>query len=508
MSKNALHQLIHSLSTFEKGYYIKSKENSHLTTLFKAMNKLEVYDKAALEKRLLKHPELLKHLAKYKNDTYTDVMRVMRSYRQEKRPSVDIRLRVYLTDIAFFIERGLYESAMKLLKDAKKLAMKYEKYKTILEIIHHEIYLSISLDDKRYIEITHTLLEEEKQVLSIINDERRYTEIRKLMDLVYQGSLNNMSENRIAHLDELMSDELMKNKERAVSFISQYRYYSIHALYHDMMGNLQQSYEYEQKTLDCWDANSHQKYNYIQTYVGCVFNFLTTCVRLKEYAVFERLSARVKKEIKPKNPYEEALLTRVYFAELEYYLSRANFDKLDTLITEIKPMLKKASKIIIEKDLYIYRAVTSWALLIMGKYEESYEDCSNLIKQKLPIRIDVQCLVRLFKLMIAYELGYDDFDNLYRATQRFFQKNNPEEIEEAYSLFVEFLYRISHSLLSETKALFVECQLALQQLYDSDKRPAPHLAEILIWIKHIITKESMMDIYKKQVTEPKPVAMN
>lgn len=502
MSKDALHQLIHSLSASEKRYYIRSKGESHLTTLFDAVNKLEVYDRAMLEKRLSKHPELLKYFAKYRNDTYTDIIRVMRSYRQEKYPGADIRIKVYLSDIVFLIERGLYENALKLVRDAKKLAMKYEKYEVVLEIIQHEIKLSKRLYRKGYIKITSALLEEKNRIISIINDEHRYTEIGHLMDFAYQRFPGSDGQNRRAYLDELIGDELLTNKKRAISFISQYRYYQIHGLYHDMMGNLEERYKYQKKVLDCWDAHPHQKCENLLFYTGHIFNYLHACVYLKKYTAFEQVLDKAKKEIKPKTPNEEAIVfERLYYPELFYYYNKADFAKLDAIITDMQSMLNKHSKIMAMKEFYTFKAEVACVLFIMGKYEEAYKGWDDIIKQKLPTRIDHQCLAWLFKLAIAYEREDDNFDNLHRAAQRFFQKIDKEENKEAYSLFMEFLHRSKHSALSDTKALYVEYQSMLQKLYFKDKRPTSGLEEILIWMEHIITKQSMMAICKKQVAE-------
>jgi len=79
MSKDTLHQLIHTLTSPEKRYYMKSKGNSHQTVLFSAMNKIEEYDYATLEKKLNKHKDVLKHIAKYKHDTLADIIRTMRT---------------------------------------------------------------------------------------------------------------------------------------------------------------------------------------------------------------------------------------------------------------------------------------------------------------------------------------------------------------------------------------------------------------------------------------------
>ncbi len=500
MPKDALHQLIHSLSPSEKGDYIRSKGESHLTTLFKTMNKLEVYDKAVLEKRLQKHPELLKHLHKYKNDTYSDLMRSMRSYKQEKDHRVETRLRVNLFDIGFLMERGLYENAMKLLQDAKKLGLKYERYDEVLKIIDFEITLSKRLYTKDYIEIIRTLVEEKGKLISILHVEYKYEKLRHLIVLSNEKNPYSSNEQRLQYLNEFIKDELLVNKDRAVSFYSQRVYHYIFALYYNLEGNLKEKYYHRKKVVECWDAHPHMKQENIRPYVASVYNYLISCVECKEYKTFEQQLDKMKNEVNPKNIHEKAMVfQRVYYSQLFYYYGIADFDKLDRLIAEMTPSLKKYAKFMEAKDVYTFKASIANILFIMDKKKECFNIYSEIIKKKLSIRINFLCDAWLCKLAIAYDLEDDNFDNLYRAAQRFFQKIEQEETEAAYTLFMEFIYRANRSTESESKALCKEYRSAIIKLKDGNARSNVSINKLLIWMEHLLTNESKVDLYKAHI---------
>ncbi len=500
MPKDALHQLIHSLSASEKGDYIRSKGDSHLTTLFKAMNKLEVYDKAVLEKRLLKHPELLKHLHKYKNDTYSDLMRSMRSYRQEKDHRVEARLRVNLSDIVFLMERGLYENAMKLLQDTKKLGLKYERYEDILKIIDYEITLSKRLYAKGYIETIRALVEEKRKLVSILHVEYQYAELNHLINLANQRNPNASSESRLQYLNKFIQDELLVNKGQTVSFVSQRLYHSAYALYYNMVGDSKEKYTHRKKIVECWDAHPHMKQENIHFYTASLYNYLIACVELKEYKTFEQQLDKMKKEVKPRNLHEKVIVfQRVYYSQLFYYYGIADFNKLDTLVAEIQPRLKKYAKVMEAKDVYAFKASIANILFIMDKKKESYKIYSEITKQKLSIRIDLLCDAWLCKLAIAYDLEDDNFDNLYRSAQRFFHKIEQEETEAVYPLFMEFINRVNRSAESEKKALCTEYRSALLKLKDGNARSTVGLNKLSIWMEHLLTNESQIELYQKSV---------
>jgi len=498
MPKDTLHRLIQTLSVSEKGYYTKAKGDSHYTALFDAMNKLEEYDRSALEKRLSKHEDLLKHIAKYKNDTYQDIIKVMRSYKQEKDRSVDVRLKVYLVDINFLIERGMYENAMKIIQDARKLATKYEKYETILEIIHHERGLVKRLHDKDFIEMTDVLITEKNRLMSIVNDESRYNDILYFLYSAWQRLPNPDDKLRRQYLNKLMSDELVADKERAVSFVSQYRYCQIHAMYNHLIGNKEEAYKYYKKVLDCWDDYPYQKSEHMLTYVSHINNYLNVCVELKKHDAFEKVLDKAKREIKPRNPHEEAVVfEQLYHLELFYNLNRADFDRLEDCISDIQPKLKKYSGRMDTSSALAFQMNMALVLFFLGKYEEAFEGFDVIIKQKLRTRIDSQCCAWMFKLAIAYEMQDENFDNLYRAAQRFFRKISKKETKEVYSLCLEYMYKLNNAATLDTKSTYVEFKIKLKELSLDNKQQAIGLDEMLIWVEHMTSNVSMIELLKE-----------
>jgi len=497
MPTDTLHRLIHTLSVSEKGYYTKSKGDSHYTALFDAMNKLEEYDRTSLKKRLNKHKDLLKHIAKYKNDTYSDIIKVMRTYRQEKDRSVDVRLKVYLIDINFLVERGLYENAMKLIQDARKLATKYEKYEVILEIIHHERSLVKRLYDKDFIEMTDVLITQKNRVMSIVNDESRYNDILYFLYSAWQRLPNPDDKLRRQYLNKLMNDELITDRERAVSFISQYRYYQIHAVYNHLIGNTKEAYKYYKEVLDCWDDYPHQKSESMLIYINHIHNFLNVCVEMNNHEAFEKVLGRAKQEIKAKNPHEEAVVfERLYYPEFFYYLNRADFDKLDGFISGIQSKLNKYSESMDTSSAHAFRANMAIVLFFMGKYKEAFEGCDVVIKQKLRTRIDTQCCAWMLKLAISYEMQDEGFENLYRSAQRFFRKFSKKEIKEVYSLCLEYMHKFNNAAALDTKHIYKEFKAKLEELYLDSKQHAVGFYEMLIWIEHMINNTPMTEILK------------
>jgi len=412
--------------------------------------------------------------------------------------SVNVRLKVYLMDIDFLIERGLYEYASKYIREARKLANKYEKYEVILEIIQFERGLVKRLYSKDYIERTDRLIAEKNKIIPIITDENRYNDMLYFLYSTWQRLPNSNDKQRREYLDKLMNDELMLNEERTISFISQYRFYQIHAIYNYLLNNFEKAYTYYKKVIDCWDKHLHQKNEYKLTYIYHVQNYLNTCVLLNNDVGFEEVLHKVKKEIIPQTPHEETIvLEALCHSELLYYLDKADFDKLNTFIRALQPKLDKHLDKMNSPSAQTFQINIATALFLMGKYKKAFHGFDKVIKQKLRIRIDIQCYSWILKLVIAYEFGYDNFDNLYRAAQRFFKKINQKEISPFYPLCLKYLCQLNNSPLSQTKQVLISFNRVLEELYEDKNQHTIGLGEMIIWTEHIITKQPMTDIAKK-----------
>jgi len=295
-----------------------------------------------------------------------------------------------------------------------------------------------------------------------------------------------------------MSDELVTDKERAISFVSQYRYCQIHAMYNHLIGNKEEAYKYYKRVLDCWDDYPYQKSEHMLTYISHINNYLNVCVELKKYEAFEKVLDKAKREVQPRNPHEEAVVfEQLYHLELFYNLNRADFDRLEDCISDIQPKLKKYSGRMDTSSALAFQMNMALVLFFLGKYEEAFEGFDVIIKQKLRTRIDSQCCAWMFKLAIAYEMQDENFDNLYRSAQRFFRKISKKETKEVYSLCLEYMYKLNNAAALDTKSTYVEFKIKLKELSLDNKQQAIGLDEMLIWVEHMTSNVSMIELLKE-----------
>ena len=130
-----LHELIHSMTASEKGYfkkYASPKNGGDYVKLFDALAAMNAYDEQKLLIRF-KKTDAVKNLARSKNYLYNAVIRSLLSYHEESSPKIIIR--TLLNEAEMLYNRGLLQQVRKRLDKAKLLASDGEWFLLWLDVL-------------------------------------------------------------------------------------------------------------------------------------------------------------------------------------------------------------------------------------------------------------------------------------------------------------------------------------------------------------------------------------
>ena len=131
-----LFDLVHSLTKSEKRFFklqssLQAGEKNYVR-IFDLLEKMDHYDEEFV-KESFKGELFLKHLPSEKNHLFKLILKALRSYHGEA--SVRSVLKQALKNVDILHKKGLFEECKKELKRAKKLAMSYEFFYYLFEII-------------------------------------------------------------------------------------------------------------------------------------------------------------------------------------------------------------------------------------------------------------------------------------------------------------------------------------------------------------------------------------
>lgn len=496
MPRDDLQELINTLSSAEKRYYTNAKGGEgYNAVIFETIKGMEEYDRETLIKKL-KNPKLVKNLAKYKSDTYNDILRELRAYREDKYKSVDIRLKVWLTNADLLIERGLYKRADDFIKKAKELATKYDKFLILMEVIAKEEELARKLNHKDLLKKREELSREKNRALKIINDEQRYNDISYALYAVFQSRRGGNGENLKNKLDAIIDDEIMQDKTRAVSFASQYRYPQIQATYHLLLGEKEQAHQHYVQVIECWNKHIHQRDEYTEIYVGHYFNYLNSFIRTGRHEEYEAAMQWGKEEIKSKNIHEQLMVfQRLSYSELFYHMNKGNVERFVELMDEADQKLKKYEGQLIIPTHQAFQNTKAQILFFRQKYREARKVLQHITGNKDISRIEIKCCAWILLLAIACETEDDNFANIHRSASRYFRKLDKEgALNDFYKLCLKKIQQLDKAPIGDRKTIRQEFKDALLAL---PQKATVGLDEMLIWLEALVSCRSMLEVLKE-----------
>jgi hypothetical protein len=129
-----LFDLIKSLSPSEKRYFkvyaaaTGGKETAGYMKLFNFLEKMPVYDEAAIKKKF-KHERFIRQLSVLKNYLHDIILRNLLHSSREYRPVAD--LQIQLCAVQLLYEKGLHKNCLKLIKKLKDTAWQLEEFGTL-----------------------------------------------------------------------------------------------------------------------------------------------------------------------------------------------------------------------------------------------------------------------------------------------------------------------------------------------------------------------------------------
>ena len=154
-SKELLFELIHSLSKSEKRYFkiftSSHKENNNYVKLFDAIHAQKDYDENLLLNQF-KDEDFTRQFSVAKNYLQNLILKSLSSHHNKAKKSIE--LNEFLSQIEILYWKGLYKLAHKRIKQAKKIADKYDLAHYLLMINYwerrmEEYLQGVSLDEDK-----------------------------------------------------------------------------------------------------------------------------------------------------------------------------------------------------------------------------------------------------------------------------------------------------------------------------------------------------------------------
>ncbi len=486
-----LFELIKSMTAAEKKHFKlyagtdKKGKPPKYVELFNLIEKRNVYDTKLVKDRGLAHYTTF--LYEKIDASLQDLSLGYRKETIEKHPN--IRQKWLLGRLQRLYDRGLWKDLKKWIDETKQFARTHEFYLDWLEAIQWEKeWLTQDENSKRKYERYTKIVEEEKEVRQIINEEINYRNLReqvntlRIKDPMFEDAKVKDELEKIVKSECLEEKNLPRSPKAKADF-----YYTKSVLSKDA----DESCAYAEKAVEVFEQNDFS--DAVVAYKRCLG---LLCERYTFFRRYPKVPEIIEK-IKALPLESDYKIESQYWHGLLYALNCLDREKGEEYIKDIKELLDKYDDKIRQGRQVAYFYNISVFYCLFGEWEEAHTWINKIFKSKqTDDRKDLQYGPRLVRFMIAYELDYE-LDNYLQSTTKYLKKykQNP-----TYEYIIGAFHKLNNSINQdkEKRNIFIELYQYLQHI-KVDEKQSDDMEEFYLWCKAKINNTTMIEIIQKKL---------
>ncbi len=506
-SKN-LFELIKALTPAEKRYFkvfaqrhVKGTENNYVQ-LFNAIDKQSVYDETKLLKKV-KNARFVRHLSSEKNYLYKLLLKSLNAYQSEH--NIKAQIRSQLESIYLLFDKRLIQQGFQQLKKTKKMALKYEAYLPLLEILDLEINFAHQFPKEKTQEIRERNFKEKKDLLQLLRHSDEYRKIYFKIMGFSRKQMTIVQSTQKTQLEQLLQSPILKKNLYPNSLKISHLYYSILKIGNDLLGNGVEAYQNAQALLNSWEQHPQFQKENKQVYLITLQNYLVSCYLAQQWTAIKETIVKIRSI--PTRSINEAIsvFEISYNAESVYLFEQKDFEGVYQLHQEVKIKLHeyrnhlKVNILLLwhfnfaQFDFFI-RAQTETALDHLQNY---FSLVTNAQKTER-LRLDIHRKAHTLQLLVHLELDNTLFlTSLLRNTKRYFQitfDTYPFE-KHVFRLVKELIDLPPQTSLQNTEKLYNDCLQSLQKL--KEEQGVESFGYVVIWLEAKLENVSVQSILKR-----------
>jgi hypothetical protein len=484
-----LFELVKSLSVSEKRYFkmyaTLQEGNKTYLRLFNEIEKQKTYDENKIKEKF-REEKFINQLSFTKNYLYKLIFKSLVNYKHES--SVDSKISEMILRCKILFEKSLYRQYFKMLNSTKELALKYERYGYLVQLLDMEKHI------KKKDEIKKISFDESynaaMEAVELIKNNFEYS---KLLSYTFniardKGKVRNSVQS--AELDKIMNFEYIKNRDNILTVKSEETYFHIISLLEEIRGNYKLKLGYLRKRYETVIKNPKPFEDSILNYKADILNdIIMVNIKLSRFEDAECYLEKFKQLYINASSDESAVLVPAH-AQLLIYTNKKEFENLNTVINTLESaLIEYKDKIDISLELQIHFNILK-AHMLSGDYNSALYKMNYFLSHPLlSVREDLECFARIINLIIHFELNnLLLLEHLIISTYRYLYKR--KKIYNIETLLLNFLRKTTsitnESELAEHLDLLRYSLIRLKS--DSFEKNAFEYFDFISWIQDKISK--------------------
>jgi tetratricopeptide (TPR) repeat protein len=422
-----LFRLIRALTPAEKRYfhiYVRGKtgRDSKYLQLFEALDKVEVFDEAAFRKKIYKNQVVEgKKYSELKAYLYHLLLKCLQAYDEDQ--TVLFKFNHLLQSVAVLFRRGMYDDCAALLAQARKVALQYELFTGLIEVIRWEKQLAYVRMDTDYLHANLERLQYE--------EDRAHEQLRHFagagksffqMYTAVKKDAQQRETNRISSLEVLLAGgqeygEADSHRARVTRYRTQNLFYYA-AREHGRF------YESGRQMIELLESQPHFLRENLSDYIAALSNLILSCGLLGKYGEVRDCLKKLG-ELTPITEDDRRKIHRQYYSNaFALGIFTGDFEEARR---EMQRCREEASAFHSEDyETASFYVQYSCICFGCGDYSGALDYLNRWLNQPRTVeREDLQSMARMLSLILHFEMGNTLLlESLARSTTRFLKKKN------------------------------------------------------------------------------------
>jgi len=473
--KDGLFRLIKSLTAVEKRFFLqmasKNKSESNYITLFRAIERQELYDEAAI-KAAFKDKKFVTQLHVTKINLTELILKSLKTF--NARNSANASILELLREIELLFVKELYDLCFQRLHRALHLAEKFEKFPLHMELLAWHRKLIAATASVNLPGVSDILRQEKGLIGKISNLNSFWSESMRAYD-------STAAENEFTTKD-------ICQIEKADSVQSKILHHHFLFTRFYIAGKLEDANLEVSKLIAMLEQSAARIEDDPTSYITAIMNKVVLLLSFKRWNELPPLLLKVSGIINSSRFQNESQLTvrlwvRLYNVELEMYRDTKDLEKGMRLIGVIQSYIQ-ARKAAITADYLIMFYFQFASIFFLAKdFSKSLKWINEIINANFgSIRLDIQKYTRILNLMVHFELGNTSL--LQYATdssKRFLKKN--KILFPAEELLLQLFSKLDQLQIEKHSVIFKNSLAAWQSLDHAKRTQIEDYVDISAWLK-------------------------
>lgn len=510
-ASNTLHELIRSLSSAEKRYFklFSNRHNSsnekQYVQLFDEIDSQAVYNESEILEAF-KGSSFTRHFSIAKNRLYHQILKSLDAFYSQDTSEAEINQYIHYSEILF--QKALYNQCAKILSTASKLAVKYEKWPALLQIIKRQ---------KRLLELQNyegsknlsskLLVDQETEILEKLSVEMELWKAKsKLFQQLFTKGQVRDRKNASKLLPLLKNVEKIGNTEKD-SFEAAFLRNHTKSAYYFALGDYKLTYESLKANIDLMDKRLELVKDEPSIYISVLTNLIYVCAklnRLDESDAYLRRSRNLPKSLKSKmnKDLELRVFTNTFSLELAILNITAEEKRAEKLLVEVeKELTKWEDKLSEIRKAAFYHSIST-LYFIMGNNRKALRWNNKLLNTiHIDQSEDQYCFGQIFHLLIHYEMGnMDVIAHSIKSLKRYLKTRKRKYKFE--DLFIDLMQALLSSREDERNEILQDFQKQMRKLSSNKfEQIVLEYFDFLSWAESKISEKSLQQILKEKAPQ-------